>query len=127
AGAVNGAEAVGADVVHGLDRAGDWTLDQFREASRAVLTSPATSLVATMPVVVRGTGFVPGNSVVIGIGSTLQTLAVVTADARGNATATVDLPPGVRPGAHVLFAAGFAKTGEYRVQWSPTTVQGPGL
>ena len=125
--ALNGARATGKAVVHGLDTAGEWTLDQFREAGRALLDSPAAHIVASMPVQVRGSGFVPGDSVVVGIGSTLQTLAVVTADGRGNVAATVDLPPGVQPGKHVLFAAGFAQNGDYRVQWTPTTVQGPGV
>ena len=120
-------ERAGRAVVDGVDATVDWVGDRAVDAGRAVLSSPSLRLFTGVPVQVRAGGFLPGASVVVGVGSTLQTLAVVTADDEGAVDATVELPPDLRPGEHILFAAGFAEGGDYRVEWAPADVVGPGL
>jgi lysophospholipase L1-like esterase len=120
-------ERAGRAVVDGIDATVDWVGDRARDAGRAILSSPSLRIFASTPVQVQAGGFLPGETVVVGVGSTLQTLAVVPADDDGTVTATVELPPELRPGEHILFAAGFAEGGDYRVEWAPTEIVGPGL
>jgi lysophospholipase L1-like esterase len=122
------AARAGRAIVDGVDAGAEWVADRFRDIGQAVLDSPSLRIFASSPADVRADGFLPGASVVIGVGSTMQTLAVATADDDGKVVAAVELPAGLRPGEdHVIFAAGFADAGEYRVQWSPAEVVGPGL
>lgn len=100
--------------------------DGFNTVKDFVLDSP-NSRIITNPLRIHSDGFGPGQSVVLGVGSTLQTLGVAIADEYGDVVATVELPAELRPGEHVLFAAGFTDDGNYRVEWAETEIAGPGV
>lgn len=116
----------GRAVADGVDATVDWIGDRFREVGEAVLNAPNLRLLTGRPVTVRAQGFGPGQSVVLGVGSTLQTLAVVTADDDGAVAATVELPEDLHPGDHIVFAAGHDHDGHYRVEWAPAEVANSG-
>lgn len=56
-------------------------------------------------------GFAPSSTVVLRLDSTPRIVGSVTADAAGNISTSVQLPPDVRPGTHTLRAIGFADDG----------------
>ncbi|MGY1670326.1 GDSL-type esterase/lipase family protein [Geodermatophilus sp. SYSU D00710] len=79
---------------------------------------------AGRPVIVQGSGYAPGASVRIGIGSTLHTLAVAPAGDDGSYRITVDVPEGYE-GDHIVYAAGFTQEGDYLLQAQPVMVTSP--
>lgn len=119
-------QRAGSAVVDGVENVGSWIGDRAGDVRDFVLSQPG-SRIFTNPLRIHAGGFGPGQSVVLGAGSTLQTLGVTTADEHGDVEAVVELPPGLHPGDHVLFAAGFADGGRYRLQWATTEVAGPGV
>lgn len=57
-------------------------------------------------------GFAPSSTVVFRLDSTPRIVGSATADAAGNVSSNVDLPPDIRPGSHTLLAMGFADDGK---------------
>jgi lysophospholipase L1-like esterase len=85
---------------------------------------PAVPISAGRPVILQGSGFAPGASVRIGIGSTLRTLTVATGRDDGSYEISVDVPEGYE-GDHTIYAAGFTQDGDFLVQAQPVEVIGP--
>lgn len=92
-------------------------------------TAPATVSDSTPApgegVTVTGSGFAPNSSVTVEIHSTVVTLATVTADANGTASAAVTIPTGLAPGSsHSIQLIGVDPTGARQTVIVPIVVAG---
>jgi len=74
-------------------------------------TNQSTGLSGGSTVLVQGSGFRPGATVTITLGSDQTVLLVTTADATGAFTASVAIPAGFPAGTHELLATGLSPTG----------------